>query len=224
MTVIIYRTVLIVPMNLKRILRDGFLTGMILVAPLAVTIVVLSILYGWLTGFLTSMLGLVGVQSTPIIELLGLLVLFLLIVGLGIVVRQGIVGVYLISGFDRLMEAIPVVQAIYTAARQASNALVGHGHQFERVALVEWPRTDVHTIGFVTDDTPVELAANLDSDERHYNVFIPMSPNPMGGFLAVVPESQVTMTSLTVRRALQMVITTGMSSENELSIDDLRTI
>ncbi|AWB27388.1 DUF502 domain-containing protein [Halococcoides cellulosivorans] len=210
-------------MDIGRTLRDGFLTGIVLLAPLAITIAVLSFLYGRLTGFTESLLGLVGVASTPIINALALIVLVLAIVGIGIVVRRGLVGVYLISGFDRVMETIPVVQAIYTAARQASNALIGHENQFERVALVEWPREGVHTIGFVTDDTPAELATALD-DRPHYNVFIPMSPNPMGGFLAIVPEERLTMTDVSVGRALQMVITTGMSSENELSIDDLRTI
>ncbi|MFB6163273.1 MAG: DUF502 domain-containing protein [Halococcoides sp.] len=211
-------------MNVKRVLRDGFLTGLVLIAPLAVTLAVLSFLYGWLTGFLASMLSIVGIRSTPVIEVLALLAVGMVVMVLGIVVRQGAVGMYLISGFDRVMEAIPVVQAIYTSARQASNALIGHEHQFERVALVEWPREGVRTIGFVTDDTPEDLAVELDSDEHHYNVFVPMSPNPMGGFLAIVPASRVTMTDLSVRRGLQMVITTGMSSENELSIDDLRTI
>lgn len=211
-------------MDVRRIVRDGFVTGLVLIAPLAVTIFVLSFLYGSLASFITSIVSLVGIESGPIIEVLALIALGVLVMILGIVVRQGVLGMYFISGFDRVMEAIPVVQAIYTSARQASNALIGHEHQFERVALVEWPRDDVRTIGFVTDDTPPDLARAVESDEQHYNVFIPMSPNPMGGFLAVMPASQVTMTDISVRRALQMVITTGMSSENELSIDDLQTI
>ncbi|MFW6436333.1 MAG: DUF502 domain-containing protein [Halococcoides sp.] len=210
-------------MDLTRTLRTGFLTGIVLLAPLAITIAVLTFLYGHLAGFSESLLGLFGVASTPISTVVTLIVLFIAIVVLGIVVRQGLVGMYLISGFDRAMEAIPIVKAIYTATRQASNALIGHESQFERVVLVEWPREGVHTIGFVTDDTPAELAVQLD-DRPYYNVFVPMSPNPMGGFLAIVPEERLTMTDVSVGRALQMVITTGMSSENELSIDDLRTI
>ncbi|MFB6135200.1 MAG: DUF502 domain-containing protein [Halobacteriaceae archaeon] len=72
--------------------------------------------------------------------------------------------------------------------------------------------------GFVTGETPPELAGG---DERGYNVFVPMSPNPMGGFLAVVPESDLVETDMDVGDGLQMVVTTGLSGDAELDVDDV---
>jgi uncharacterized membrane protein len=213
-------------MDLSTTIRKGFLTGLVLIAPLAITFVVVSVVYGWLTSTLDPLLAIVGADTDPFVQVFALLVLFGSITLLGVVVRRGIMDESFITELDRMMEAIPVVKTIYSSARQASNALIGHENQFERVVLVEWPEDDVHTIGFVTNESPDAVTVALDgaSAEVRYNVFIPMSPNPMAGFLAIVPESRITKTDLPVRQGLQMVITTGMGSKSELSLEDLRAL
>lgn len=202
-------------------LRTGFVTGLVLVAPLAVTVVVLQVLYGWVVGFISPLLSVVRADASPAVELVAVGVLGLAVTALGVVVRRG-VGDYAVSEFDDVMQAIPGVRAIYASARQASNALVGQEENFERVALVEWPGEGVHTVGFVTDETPADVAAHLDGEGRRYNVFVPMAPNPMGGFLAVVPESRVRMTDMSVSEGLQLVVTTGMSGDGDPVVETVR--
>ncbi|MFB6146663.1 MAG: DUF502 domain-containing protein [Halobacteriaceae archaeon] len=205
-------------MTVTATLRRGFVTGLVLVAPLAVTLFVAKLLYGWLLGTLTPFLAVLYGDPGPVVQVVSLAALVGLVTALGLAARRGI-GRYAVVEFDHLMEAIPVIRAVYSSARQASNALVGHEEQFDRVALVEWPREGVHTVGFVTAETPAAASDRL-GDEQRYDVFVPMTPNPMGGFLAIVPESRLTTTDLSVSEGLQLVLTTGLSGDDELRLDE----
>lgn len=198
-------------MSVRSTLRRGFVTGLVLVAPLAVTLVVIGLVYSWLVGLLTPVLLVVYPgEVDPVVQLVSLVVVVLLVTALGLVFHGG-VGRRAVTAFDRLMEAIPFVSPLYAGAREASNALTRHQDRFNRVALVEWPESGLHTVGFVTSETTGRAAAVFDDDERRYDVFVPMAPNPMGGFLAIVPESRLRMTDLSVSEGIQLVLTTGMS-------------
>ncbi|WP_254538028.1 DUF502 domain-containing protein [Halomarina litorea] len=202
--------------------RKGFVTGLVLVAPLAITVWVALFVYGLLLGLVQPFVSF-AIRDNPLFQVLAVVCLFVLVTVLGLVVRRGI-GWGAFTQFDEGMERIPVLRAVYSSARQASNAIVGREGQFERTVIVEWPREGAYTLGFVTNDTPDrvsrELADRVDS-ERCYNVFVPMSPNPMGGFLAVFPESDIVATELTVKEGLQMVITTGMTGEERVNLEEL---
>lgn len=199
--------------------RRAFVTGALFVAPLAVTVFVGKLLYGWLTAFLGPLVSVVPGPTVPFVEPLAIVGVFAAVTLLGVVIRQG-VGDGVLAAFDRLMEQVPGVRAVYTSARQASSALVRHGEQFERVVLVRWPREGVHTIGFVTAETPDAVSsAAPDADATHYNVFVPMTPNPMGGFLAVVPEDRFESTDLSVSEGLQLLLTTGLQGDDEFRAD-----
>ncbi|MFB6266756.1 MAG: DUF502 domain-containing protein [Halodesulfurarchaeum sp.] len=202
-------------------IRMGFVTGFVFIAPLAVSVLVILVAYQWLVGLIEPVLRLWVDQVGALEGFLAVVSLFVGITVLGFLVRRWATDRFLVT-FDRVMEHIPVIRSIYSPTRRAATALIEHGDQFERVALVEWPRTGVRTIGFVTDETPEAVQTHIDDAEAHYDVFVPMSPNPMGGFLAVVPESVLTMTDLSVREGLQLVITTGLSGEEELTVDELR--
>lgn len=199
-------------------IRNGFVTGLIVVAPLVVTVVVLEVIYGWLVGLVEPLLVLIFGQVGLVEEFVGVVGLLVLLTAIGLVLRAG-AGDRFVERFDRLMERVPGIRLVYSPTREASTALLDHGDQFERVALVEWPRSGFRTIGFVTDETPGAVADPLEDDETHFDVFVPMSPNPMGGFLAIVPESRLIMTDLSVHDGLQMVVTTGLSGDEEFRLN-----
>lgn len=219
------------------LLKRGFVIGLFLIAPLAVTVVVTLFIYNWITGLIAPLVGtilfaLIGGQAAdevaPVAEFLALPVLFALISLLGILVMRG-VGERAFVGFDEVMEHVPVVNKIYASARRASNALIGRADQFETVVAVEWPREGLYTIGFVTNETPPEVRRRLvaraeNGDEQMFNVFVPMSPNPMGGFLALVPESRLETLELSVGEGIQMIVTTGMTGERGIEMDRLQDL
>lgn len=203
-------------MHLTRSLRRGFVTGVVLLAPLAVTVFVVQLVYDWLVSIVGPMLGVIPVIPNRFVRPVAVGLLLVVITAVGVAARHG-AGDTLVRRFDRLVEAIPGVSVIYSSVREASTALTGHEDRFERVALVPVSGSGLRTLGFVTSTTPADLEGEVPDDARgetHYNVFVPMAPNPMGGFLVIVPESRITMTDLSVRDGIRIVVTTGMSGES----------
>ncbi len=208
-------------MEISKTIRDGFIGGVIVIAPLVITIVIINIVYGWIIGFLNPFLNILVDRTGIVEEILAISLLFVFVTLLGIILKKGI-GRYFVDEFNEIMERIPIVRTIYSSSRQMSNALVGKKHKFKRVVLLEWPKEGIKTIGFVTSETPNSLnpGPKTLTDEKLYNVFIPMSPNPMGGFLAIIPESQIIHTDINVKKGLQIVVTIGTSFEEKDDIKD----
>ncbi|MGM0372382.1 MAG: DUF502 domain-containing protein [Halobacteriota archaeon] len=199
--------------DLLRTLRTGFVSGVVVVAPLVVTWLVLSVLFGWLVSAIEPLLALWPGETGFVENAVALILLVGAITGLGIAFRRG-TGDELVVQFDHVMERIPIVRTIYSPTREASTALLKHGDQFERVVLVEWPREGVYTLGFVTDETPDRLSTRL-PESAYVDVYIPMSPNPMGGYLTIVARSKVIATELSVTEGLRIVVTTGLYGDRE---------
>jgi uncharacterized membrane protein len=93
-----------------------------------------------------------------------------------------------------------------------SESLVQRSAGYETVVLVEFPRKGVYAIGFVTNDGPA--AASEATDEELCNVFLPHSPNPTAGKLLFVPTGDVYEVDMSVRRALGLLVTTGLSVDD----------
>jgi uncharacterized membrane protein len=104
-----------------------------------------------------------------------------------------------------ILSRIPVVKTIYGVARQATDALSTSQHSFSRVVLLEWPRPGVNAMGFVTGH------CHLPADDRTMLVvYIPTVPNPTSGMLAILSETEVTDTEITVEEAMKMVFSGGI--------------
>lgn len=205
----------------KHWLRNSFIAGLVLLAPMVVTIVALRFVFGWLTGFIDPF-----VQATDLVtltanieivaQLLALGILLVVIVLVGFLTQWG-VGERMLGGVDRAFNVIPLVRVIYMSVRQVSDSLVSQQSRFESVVLVEYPRDGIYSLGFVTDESPdpVETATG-----PAYNVYIPNSPNPTNGHLAMVPEDQVTEIDMPPRRGIRLLVTTGMA-ETSADLDEL---
>jgi uncharacterized membrane protein len=118
------------------------------------------------------------------------------------------VGQRLFGTAGRIVYLVPLVKTIYGSVRQVANSLVEGSTRYERVVLVEYPRTGCYTIGLVTGEAP---AAAKSGEEPYYTVFLPNSPNPTAGRLVILPESDLEETEMSVRSGLRLVITTGMT-------------
>ncbi|WP_255197126.1 DUF502 domain-containing protein [Halorarius litoreus] len=210
-------------MGLKAELRRSFVAGLLLVAPLAVTLFVGRLALGYISNLLRPLVRLAGLAKyTANIDLLAqALAAFLLagaIVLLGFIAQRS-VGQQLFGGFDRLFEFVPLVSTVYSSVRQVGEALSNRATRYEEVVLVEYPRVGVYSLGFVTGDSPPE--AESVTGDRTYNVFVPNSPNPTAGNLILVPESRVHATDLSVRRGLRLIVTTGIA-DTEAGMNELR--
>ena len=203
-------------MNWNHRLRNSFITGLILIAPLVITIIVLQFLLGWLTGFVSPVVDAINLaQVTGNIEflaqLLALAILVLLILLLGLFAQWGLVDRFS-GGFGRVISVIPMVRVIYASVRQISNSLMSSGSRYESVVLVEWPRKGTYAIGFVTAESPGPVQTITG---EAYNVYIPNSPNPTNGHLMMLPDEEVHEIDMSVRRGIRLMVTTGMAETSE---------
>lgn len=202
-------------MRLTAALKQSFVAGLILIAPLVVTVYVLRLLAIWSLSFVDPIVQSTRLtQYTANIELVAQAAAVLLILStvtaLGFAVRWS-VGRRLFGRVGRVVNIVPLVNVLYASVRQVATALVERDTGYERVVLVEYPRAKHFAIGFVTGESPA--AVESITGEPALNVFLPNSPNPTGGRLVVLPTSQVHELDLSVRRALRLVVTTGMGSD-----------
>ncbi|MDQ7819587.1 MAG: DUF502 domain-containing protein [Armatimonadota bacterium] len=186
-------------------LRRYFITGLIVVLPLAVTLNVLL----WALRVLDGLLGqffvpLIGTR----IPLLGLLTLLVVILVSGMLATN-MLGRRVVELVDRLMLRIPLARSVYSAVKQLTDSLfLQRRSAFQRVVLIEWPRRGIYTVGFVTGESVGEPQER--TPERVLNVFVVTTPNPTTGFLVLVPEDQVIPLEMSVEDALKMVMSGGI--------------
>lgn len=200
-------------MEVKRQLRRSFIAGVLLVAPLAVTVFVLVFTFSQLVGILDPIVEgtrLAAYTGNVVLaaQLLAAVLLVAAITVLGYLAQRSF-GQRAVNAFDRLIGIIPVVSVIYAGVRQVSNALVDRNVSYDRVVLVEYPHRGVYSIGFVTGDAPA-VAREVASQDV-YNVFLPASPNPTAGRLVLASADRVHETNMNVRRGLRLIVTTGIA-------------
>ena len=198
------------PPSLLTRLRNYFLTGVIVTAPIAITI----FLFWQFITFLDSYVG--GIVPARYIEDY----LPFGIPGIGLVVMLGsltLVG-FLAAGFagrtlvrtgERLLSRMPVVRSVYGTLKQIFETVFNQSSRsFREVVLVEYPRRGIGAIGFVTGPTQGEVQARTDEDL--VNIFLPTTPNPTSGFLLFVPKKDLIHLDMTVEEGIKLVISGGI--------------
>jgi uncharacterized membrane protein len=206
-------------------LKRSFVSGMLLVAPLVLTIVVLRVLADWALLFIDPIVeGTRLTNYTANVEVAAQALAFVLIVASIIVLgylAQKSIGRELFGRVGRVVNVIPLVSTIYGSVRQVADSLVERNTAYESVVLVEYPREGVYSIGLVTGESPQSVEAFAGGEV--YNVFLPNSPNPTAGRLVLLPEDQVHEIDMSVRAGMRLVVTTGAGVEDAPpSIDPAR--
>jgi uncharacterized membrane protein len=191
-------------------LRKWFVAGLLVIVPVAITIGVLQ----WIIGTLDQTLlilpeawrpdRLIGVHIPGFGVLLTLTIL--LVTG---AVVSNFLGKKLVRWGDQLVSRIPVVRSIYSSVKQVSDTLFSpNGNAFRTAVLVQWPRADVWTIGFVTGTPGGDVTNYLAGD--YVSVYVPTTPNPTGGYFVMLPKSDCIELKMSVDDALKYVISMGV--------------
>jgi uncharacterized membrane protein len=119
----------------------------------------------------------------------------------------------LVAWWDALLSRIPVVRSIYTGVKQVSDTLFSEtGNAFRTAVLVQWPRPDVWTIGFVTGSPGGDVANYLQGD--YVSVYVPTTPNPTGGYFVMLKKSDCIELRMSVDEALKYVVSMGVVVPN----------
>lgn len=192
-------------------LRAYFLTGVIVTAPITITI---FLLWKFVT-FLDGQVGrLIPTPYNPETYLpfglpgLGLLVMlaFLTLIGM---VTAGFAGRTMVRLGERALSRMPVVRSVYGALKQIFETVFAQSSRsFREVVLIEYPRRGIGAIGFVTGATLGEVQDRTEEDM--VNVFLPTTPNPTSGFLLFVPRKDLVHLDMSIEEGIKMVISGGI--------------
>jgi uncharacterized membrane protein len=199
------------PFGLLARLRNYMLAGILVTAPISITI--------WLTW---NVIAFVDARVTPFmppawnpesylpfsIPGLGVLMV-LLVLTLAGMFATGLLGRLVTSSYERLLNAVPVIRSVYGVTKQIfETVLAQRSNAFRQVVLIQYPRPDSWALAFVTADTAGDVARKAPDDSL--NLFLPTTPNPTSGFLLFVPRREAHVLSMTVEEGAKMIISGGI--------------
>mgnify|MGYP001949417733 CR=1 FL=1 len=205
-------------------LRTSFLTGIVVIAPVGLTVWLIWTVIGWIDGVV---LPLVPHQFRPEqyigINLRGVgLIIFLIFTVIVGWIAKGIIGRSLIRYAESLVDRMPVVRSIYSGIKQISETVFAQSERsFEKACLVQYPRKGIWAIGFISVVAKGEVAARAETAGRLLSVFIPTTPNPTSGFLLYTPRSNTIHVDMSVEEAAKLIISFGMVTPDKLP-DEVR--
>jgi len=192
-------------------LRNYFLAGVLVTAPIGITIWVTWNLIGYIDDRVTPLIPPHWNPETYLpfsVPGLGLIFSVVVLTFVGFL-AAGLVGRVMMSWGEAAMARVPVVRSVYGATKQIfETVLAERSTAFRQVCLIEYPCRGTWAVGFVTGITAGEVQGV--TDDRVVNVFVPATPNPTTGFLLFVPERDVHVLDMTVEEGIKLVISGGI--------------
>ncbi len=209
----------------RRHFQRYLIAGLLTIAPLFAVWLVFNFLLGVLSTFggplaaeLTLIIGKDFPAAAPWLAdprvrlILAVVVALLVLYGIGAIASR-VIGQRVIGLFERIINRIPLVQTIYSAAKKLVDVLQQRPGNDQRVVLFDWPREGMKTIGFVMRSfndarTGAELAA----------IYVPSALNPTSGFLEIMPVGDLMFLEISTDQAMTMIISGGAIVPEKMSI------
>jgi len=195
-------------------LRNYFLTGFIVAAPLAITVYIVWSFIGWIDSWVKPYVPAAYSPDTYLPFALpgfGLLVAILVITLIGFLAAN-IVGRSIVGFGESLLNRLPMVRGVYRALKQIFETVLSNkSEMFRQVGLVEYPRKGVWSLVFVASEKETEINAKLDKPgDPLVAVFMPCTPNPTTGFLMYVYRSEIVNLDMTIEDGAKLIVSAGL--------------
>lgn len=197
-----------------RSLRNAFITGLVVILPLGVTMIVIRFLLDkigtpaskYFFWFLYP-----DLRATPIVQLglevISVLVVLLLITLLGYSSRI-FIGRFILSSLEQLLDRVPFINTVYRSVKQIVQTFSQQKKAvFQEVVLIEYPRKRCYVLGFLTSTAKGETQDV--TGEHIVNIFVPTTPNPTSGFLLMLPEDDITRLDMSIPDGMKLIISGG---------------
>jgi len=191
-------------------IRKYFITGLLILVPLAITAWVLNIIISTMDQSLLFVperwqpRTLVGFDIPGLGTILTILIVFL--VGL---LANNLIGNYILRLWEKLLNRIPIVSSLYGSVKQVSDTLLSSsGNAFRKAVLIPYPHANSYTIAFLTGTPGGDVKNHLVGD--YVSVYIPTTPNPTSGFFLMMARESVVELDMTVDAALKYIVSMGV--------------
>jgi uncharacterized membrane protein len=222
------------PTLLKRFVsgfRNSFLTGVVVIAPVGLTVWLVWTVIGWIDGFV---LPFVPSQYQPEeilkailgedvrVNIRGLGVVFFLVFTTFIGwIAKGLLGRTFIRSAENLVNRMPVVRSVYSGVKQIAETVFAQADRsFEKACLIEYPRRGIWAIGFISTTAKGEVSKRAGSGQKMQSIFVPTTPNPTSGFLLFFPAEDVIELDMSVEDAAKLVISAGLVYPEDLPVKE----
>ncbi|MEM9223899.1 MAG: DUF502 domain-containing protein [Pseudomonadota bacterium] len=194
-------------------LRNYLLTGIVVAAPLTITVFLTASFVNWVDGWVKPWLPARWNPENYVpfpLPGMGLVVAVISLTALGFLTAN-IFGRTVIRLGEAILNRMPLVRNIYAALKQIfETALSERSHTFRRAGLIEYPRRGVWAVVFIATEAKGEVSHRMPDDEEAISVFLPTTPNPTSGFLLFVPRKDVMLLDMSVEDAAKLVISAGL--------------
>lgn len=206
-------------------LRNNFLAGLVVIAPIGLTVWLILTVIGWIDGWvwpfvpqayhpeelINHFLGrseadwiTINVRGVGVIVFL----VFTIFVGW---IAKGLVGRSFIRWGEGIVGRMPVVRSVYNGVKQIAETVFAQTEtSFDKACLIEYPRKGIWAVAFISTSAKGEIAARLPGDGDITTVFLPTTPNPTSGFLLFLPRRDVIELDMSVEDAAKLVISAGL--------------
>ncbi len=210
-------------------LRSNFLAGLIIVAPIGLTLYLIWTVVGWIDSWvwpfvpddyqpeqlINRYFRAEGAEQINVnVRGIGVVVflIFTMLVGW---VGKGILGRSFLRWGESIVERMPVVRSIYNGVKQIAETVFSQRDtSFDKACLIEYPRKGIWAIAFVSTAAKGEVKQKISDDEEITTVFLPTTPNPTSGFLLFLPKANIKPLDMSVEDAAKLVISAGLVYPN----------
>ena len=196
--------------SLALILRNYFITGVVVLIPIGFTLYLSKILIGISSKVIPQNLNPNSYLpfAIPGLEIIISIIFITIVGGLSL----SFLGKKILKLIDDLFKRIPFLRTIYSAILQMTETFSKKDDDKKSVVLVEYPRKGVWAVGFATRENKTEMSAKV--NKKLINVFVPTTPNPTSGFLLMFPMDEIIYLNMSFEEASKFIVSAGTSSSN----------
>ena len=196
--------------SLALILRNYFITGVVVLIPIGFTLYLSKILIGISSKVIPQNLNPNSYLpfAIPGLEIIISIIFITIVGGLSL----SFLGKKILKLIDDLFKRIPFLRTIYSAILQMTETFSKKDDDKKSVVLVEYPRKGVWAVGFATRENKTEMSVKV--NKKLINVFVPTTPNPTSGFLLMFPMDEIIYLNMSFEEASKFIVSAGTSSGN----------
>ena len=197
-------------------MRKYFITGLLILVPLAITAWVLNLVISTMDQSLLFVperwqpRTLFGFNIPGLGTLLTVVIIFL--TGL---LTNNLVGNYVLRVWEKLLKRIPLVNSLYSSVKQVTDTLLSSsGNAFRKAVMIPYPHQNSYTIAFLTGTPGGDVKNHLVGD--YVSVYVPTTPNPTSGFFLMMARKDVVELDMTVDAALKYIVSMGVVAPEDV--------